>query len=460
MSPSGLAELVSQGRWIPAKHLEYLAQKLILVAGGHIKRLLVEMPPRHGKSELTSKYFPAWYLGNFPDKRIIITSYEADFASSWGRKSRDILEEWGEELFGVKIRSDSSASNRWDIVEHEGGVNTAGVGGPITGKGAHVLIVDDPVKNSEEANSKTMRDKIWEWWRSTAYTRLEPNGSAIIIMTRWHEDDLIGRILAEMKQGGEPWEEICLPALAEENDPIGRLPGEALFPERYNAEAIKKIERNIGSYWFSALYKGRPSPAEGKLFKRSYFRYFTIEYQGTVKYYLLHTDTDTKRIEADKCSIFQTCDPAATEKEQSDYFVLSTWAVTPEKDLLLLDIFREKAETTKHEFIMKSQFELWHPTFQGVENKTFGLNIIQGFKKFLPIKAIKSDVDKVSRARTIQARYELGTVYHRLNAPWLTAFEDELLEFPNGAHDDQVDTASFAGIEIFGINTPTIWRLK
>ena len=407
------------------------------------------MPPRHGKSELTSKYFPAWYLGNFPDRRIIISSYEADFAASWGRKSRDVLEEWGSKLFGIKIRSDSSAGNRWDIENHDGGVNTAGVGGPIIGKGAHVLIIDDPVKNAEEANSKTMREKIWEWWKSTAYTRLEPGGAVILIMTRWHEDDLAGRILAEMENGGESWKEVCLPALAEENDPIGRVPGEALFPERYNETAIQEIQKTIGGYWFSALYQQRPSPAEGKIFKRSWFRYFTIEIHEKEKYYLLHTETGVKRIESNKCSIFQTCDPAATESEQSDYFVLSTWAMTPEKDLLLLDVFRERAETTKHEFIMKSQYQLWKPNFQGVENRTFGLNIIQGLKKTgLPIRPLKADSDKISRAWTVAARYEIGAVYHLLNAPWLADIEKELLDFPNGVHDDFVDTASYAGIEI------------
>ncbi len=418
------------------------------------------MPPRHGKSMLTSQYFPAWFVGRFPEKRIMIASYEADFAASWGRKSRDVLEEWGEELFGIKIRSDSSASNRWDIVDHEGGVNTAGVGGPLTGKGADCLLIDDAVKNAEEANSKTMRDKIWDWWKSTAYTRLEPGGAAVIIMTRWHEDDLVGRILNEMKEGGEYWEEVKFPALAEGNDPLGRKEGEALFPERYDKYALEEKKKAIGSYYFSALYQQRPSPAEGKLFKRSYFRYFTIETQGNEKYYLLHTDTGIKRVDVNRCSIFQTCDPAATEKEQSDYFVLSTWAVTPERDLLLLDVFREKAETTKHESIFDTQYQLWKPMYQGVENKTFGLNIIQALKKKgRPIKALKADTDKVSRARTIQARYELGTVYHRLNAPWLGDFEDELLEFPNGAHDDQVDTASFAGIEIAGGTEPRIRSL-
>ena len=190
-----MAYHISKGKWIPARHLLYTSKKLVDVSARRIKGLIVTEPPRHGKSELISKYFPAWYLGLFPDERIILTSYEADFAASWGRKARDIIEEYGEELFGIQVRQDSSAANRWGIQGYEGGMNTAGAGGPITGKGGNLIIIDDPFKNAEEANSKTIRDKVWEWYKSTLYTRLEPNGVLVIIQTRWHEDDLVGRLL-------------------------------------------------------------------------------------------------------------------------------------------------------------------------------------------------------------------------------------------------------------------------
>ena len=177
---------------------------------------MVTLPPRHGKSQLISQYFPAWYLGTFPDRRTILTSYEAGFAAGWGRRARDVLEEFGPEVFEVSVREDSSAADRWDINGHVGGMITAGVGGAITGRGADLLIIDDPVKNSEDAASKTMRDKAWEWYQSTAYTRLEPGGAIILVMTRWNEDDLAGRILKESQTGGEKWEVMNLPAIAEE----------------------------------------------------------------------------------------------------------------------------------------------------------------------------------------------------------------------------------------------------
>lgn len=445
LTPALFAMHVSKNAWYPAKHLLALSDKLVGIANGDIKRLLVTMPPRHGKSELISKYFPAWYLGHNPDNKIILSSYEADFAATWGAKARNVLTECGDELFGVRVSLSSSARNRWDIMDHTGGMATAGVGGAITGKGAHVFVIDDPIKNNEDAKSSVKRDKIHDWFKSTAYTRLEPGGAIIIIQTRWHEDDLSGRILQNMADGGERWEILDFPALAEENDVLGRKVGEALFPERYSVDVLDQIKRTLGSYWWHALYQQKPAPDDGAIFKQSWFRYFNIEDD----YYILHTPEGDKRFAISSTWILQTCDPAATEKETSDFFVLSTWAVTPDNDLLLLDIFRERAETVKHEQIMKSAYQKWKPKFQGVENKTYGLNIIQkGVANGLPIKPLAADTDKVSRARPMSARYETGSVYHRQNTPWLVDFEDEMISFPNGRYDDQVDTASYAYLSI------------
>lgn len=196
-------------------HLAVLNHSLEAVAAGSVKRLLVAMPPRHGKSFLASQYFPAWYLGKFPDRRIILCSYEADFAAGWGRKVRDTLEECGQEVFGVKIRPDSSAANRWDIEGRLGGMITAGVGGPVTGKGADLCLIDDPVKNYEEAASPRYRERAWDWYRSVTYTRLEPDGAVVLIMTRWNEADLAGMILREAEGIGEHWEVLTMPALSE-----------------------------------------------------------------------------------------------------------------------------------------------------------------------------------------------------------------------------------------------------
>jgi hypothetical protein len=216
------ARTVSAGRWNLPDHLAAIDRELTEALRVGNGRLILTVPPRHGKSELVSKYFPAWFLGVYRNRRIILAGYEASFAASWGRKARTLLESHGD-MFGVQVDQKSSASDAWNIKGAEGGMQTAGVGGPITGKGADVLIIDDPIKNYEEAHSETFREKTWDWFTSTAYTRLEPNGTVILVQTRWHEDDLAGRIIRDMKH--EKWRVINFPALADVNPvrPCGRL---------------------------------------------------------------------------------------------------------------------------------------------------------------------------------------------------------------------------------------------
>lgn len=432
---------------MPAKHLQLLCESLEKIARREIYRLLVTIPPRHGKSEVASKKFPAWYLGNYPDDEMILASYAADLALDFSKIARETFREKSK-LWGLELSNDSSAANKWTIKGHRGGLAAAGAGGPITGRGARIAIIDDPFKNHEEAASQTIRDKVWDWYRSTLLTRLTPDGAVVLIQTRWHEDDLAGRILEQAKQQGrlDEWTIIEFPALAEGEDVLGRKKGEALWPERFNKEWLERMKADIGSYLFSALYQQSPAPAEGQLVKRSWFRYYTEEED----YFLLHAaNGSVKRVEKKRCMVFQTCDPAATENETSDYFVLSTWALTKEHDLLLLDVFREKAETTKHKTIIHQLYWRWAPKFVGVENRSFGLNIIQDLKRDgIPVRPLKADTDKVSRFRPMAARYEIGAVYHPKDAPWLIDYEKELLSFPKAKHDDQVDTASYAGIEV------------
>lgn len=373
---------------------------------------------------------------------IILASYGADLSYDFSRRARNLFQDVGPELRGLELSEDSSAVGRWGIQGHRGALIAAGVGGPVTGRGARIAIIDDPIKNQEEANSPTYREKIWDWYRFTLRTRIEPKGTIILVMTRWHEDDLAGRLLRKAEEGdGEHWEVLKLPAIAEKGDPLGRKPGEALWPERYDEEELAEIKRAVGSYVWSALYQQQPQPASGGLFKRSWFRYFREDGE----FYILERPEGLHHVKKKDCWIFQTVDPAATEKETSSYFVCSTWAVTPEKDLLLLDVFRERAETTKHKAVLKAQRDRWSPAFQGVENKTFGLNIIQEAKKEgAPIKPLEADSDKVARALPASARYEAGTVYHRMDAHWLEEYENELLAFPKGKWNDQVDTAAYA----------------
>ncbi len=268
-TPAALGEQVWGKRWQMGRHLTLLDRALADLAARRIERLIVMMPPRHGKSVLTSQFFPAWYLGTHPEHRVILASYEAGFAAGWGRRARDVIAEHGERLFGVALRGDSAAAHRWDLAGQPGGMITAGVGGPITGRGADLLIVDDPVKNAEQATSETYRAKAWEWWTSTAFTRLEPNAVAVVVQTRWHEDDLAGRLLREQPE--ENWQVIRLPAIAEKFDALGRHPGQALWPERYPLARLEKIRGSLPVYWWQSLYQQQPSQHQAVLWPPEYF---------------------------------------------------------------------------------------------------------------------------------------------------------------------------------------------
>lgn len=448
---SWFIEYDGRGAWQPAKHLELLCEKLEAVERGELLRLMVFMPPRHGKSEVVSKKFPAWFLGRNPDKEIIISSYSADLAYDFSRIARNTFREWGPKLWDLELADDSGAVGRWGIKGHRGGLVAAGVGGPITGRGAHVAIIDDPFKNYEEAASETIRKRVLNWYKSTLRTRLAPGGAIVLVMTRWHEKDLAGELQAAMEDGsGEQWEIIDLPAIAKENDILGRKPGEPLWPERYSLSELQSTKTTLGSYLWSALYQQKPSPAAGNKFKRAWFRYFDIV-DDQVILYTPGEDEGVKKFQLNQCWCFQTCDPAASTKTSADYFVLGTWLVTPHKDLLLRDIIRMRLEGPDQPKLFEQGYQRWRPKLQGVETKSMGITLFQDLRrKGLPVIDLKAETDKETRALPVMARMEAGTVYFLKNAPWLGNYEDELLMFPNGEHDDQVDVTSYAGIIIAG----------
>jgi predicted phage terminase large subunit-like protein len=421
-------------------HQLYIIEQLERLERGEIRKLMINTPPQHCKSETVTIRYPVYYLDKYPKSRVIVAAYNQQFAEGFSRASRRVAEQ-----AGLSISRERRAVTSWETTAG-GSLRAAGVGSGVTGNPGDLILIDDPVKSREEANSEAYRARCWDWYLNDLRTRLQQDGRMILIMTRWHEDDLAGRILTSSEAG--EWTVANLPALALEGDPLGRQPGEALCPDRFTREYLESTRELVGSYVFNALYQGRPSPEEGARIKRSWFRYFSIEDDF---YVLYQSDGTTRRVKICDCYNFITVDPAATEKQSSDYFVASTWTVTPQRDLLLLDVFRERAETTKHEAILRPIVERYKPQFIGVENRTFGLNIIQRLRVLgYPVIALKADTDKVSRSLTVQARYEAGAVYHRNGAPWLGDIEDELLHFPVGVHDDFVDTASYAGIHLAG----------
>ncbi|OKP81698.1 hypothetical protein A3842_11170 [Paenibacillus sp. P3E] len=430
--------------------MDVLDNTLMKVSTGELKRVIVTMPPRHGKSERVSKKFPAWHVGKNPGDEIILASYSVDLSRGFSRIARDTLTA-NNGVFEVSVDKNNQSAESWGVEGHRGGVTAAGVGGPITGKGAKIAIIDDPVKNAEEANSEVMREKVWDWYQSTLYTRLTPDGRIIVVMTRWHEDDLVGRLLKkekeEIEQGvhkGERWTVINFPALAEGNDYLGRAEGEALWPEfGFTRERMLQIFADVGSYVANALYQQRPSAAGGTIFQRKNFRYFQEETKFISMQYFL---VGEKRYEKARCKIFQTVDTANSEKTINDYFVVTTFYVTPDNDILVYDVFRTHIIGPDQKPLMKELNYRYRPSFQAIEDKTYGTNLIQEMtREGMTVKPIKVDKDKVTRSLPISARYEAGKVYHREGAPWLTDLEDEMLSFPRGKHDDQVDTLSIAG---------------
>ncbi len=423
-SPIGLA-LVDDDLYEVPKHIELLNSKLLDVANGKIKRLAVFMPPRHGKSELCSKYFPAWYLGTHPDDRIILTSYEADFAAGWGQKVRDIFKEH-KGIYGVNVNDRSAARNRWDIARHRGGMGTAGVGGPITGKGAEILIIDDPVKNAEQANSPTFREKAKEWYRSTAYTRLTPTGKVILIQTRWHEDDLGGWLLSEDSEG---WETISLPAFAEiDNDPIGRQIGEPLWPELWTRDRLLESKRILGEYWFNAMYQQQPQPLEGGLLKRDWLQYYNPD-----------------DVYLDNAVTYTGWDLAISQKETADYTCSCTLSVTPEGHIYIRDFTREHIDFPTQQKRVPQVQQRWNSVLIGIEDNAYQAALPQSLRGLrLPIKtrtAVKDKVTKIIGAFTL---FEQGIVHLPLNHPLLGEFENEYSMFPTAKHDDILDSVEMA----------------
>jgi predicted phage terminase large subunit-like protein len=441
-SPAGFAHVVSRGSWVPYRWLRELNALLMEMAAGECDRAIITAPPRHGKSELISKYTPAWWLGTFPDDKVILGSYEASFAAGWGGKARDLLEEHGLSIFGIQVSHASRARDEWSIKGRRGEMHTCGVGGPMTGKGADILIIDDPFKNDKEANSETIRESKWEWWKSTARTRLEPGGKIIILQTRWHEDDLVGRIL-ESEPGR--WKVLNLPAIAEEDDALGREPGEALCPQRFDTPALQELETAVGEYWWNALFQGRPGAKDGNIFKDEWF---LNRFRVSGDHYIV----GDKKIPIRNCTHFWTVDTASTLKKTSDYTALGMWAATKGSKLLLLDVFHAKLEEPdivptiqkKYEATPKRQ----RPQVIGIEDLGIFQQAERATKPMLVVERLEADKDKLSRSLTFAAMAKAGKVWFNEDARWFDKYKAEHTSFPRGKHDDQVDMSSYAGIKM------------
>lgn len=391
-------------------------------------------------SQLVSREFPAYILGKYPDTQIIACSYSADLTSRMNRDVQRIIDSKeyhdlfdtylaGKEAAEIMKDSDTYArtSDLFEVVGHKGSYRSTGVGGGVTGSGADVFIIDDPFKDRAEANSLTIRQKVWDWYTSTAYTRLSPGGGIIVMNTRWHMDDLVGRLLREQAEGGDVFKHISYPAIAE-HDEKHRKAGEALHPERYDVDQLMKIKAAVGSRDWSALYQQRPVPDGGGLFKDSWLQYY-------------------KDLPANLEKVVMSWDMTFKDTKGSDFVVGSIWA-RKGGNFYLIDQVRGRWDfvTTLEKFIA---FCKKHNTVNRklVEDKANGTAIINTLKKHISgIIPITPTESKEARASAIATLWEAHNVYIPSPdiAPWVKDFTAELLEFPAGAHDDQVDSMTQA----------------
>ena len=420
-------------------------------------RLMLFAPPRHGKSEIVSRRFPAWALGKNPDLSIIAASYSATIVSSMNSDVQRIINSDpyravfpDTTIPGRGVENDANKKRNTELVEiigHSGSYRAAGVGGGITGMGAHVLLIDDPIKDAKEAGSPTIRNSVWDWYLSTAYTRLEPGGGVLLIMTRWHPDDLAGRLLNQMETGdGDKWEVVCYPAIAEEDEPR-RKKGEALHPERYDVELLRKIKAAIGSRIWESMYQQRPTNRSGGLFQRQWF-----------------TVRDGSRL--DKMRWIRYWDMAATTEAESgdpDYTVGALVGVNNDGEVCVADIRRERLSPLGVEKLILNtasqdgrSIRIGLEQEPGSSGKLFCNYLSRKLGGYM-VKITLPSVSKELRAGPFASQAENGNVY-LMRAAWNQAFIDEAEAFPLGAHDDQIDPVSAAYNEL--TDAPVLWVPK
>jgi predicted phage terminase large subunit-like protein len=414
-------------------HVEVMAAKLTAVYQGKIRRLIVNVPPRYLKSLLGSVAFPAWCLGREPGKQILCVSYAQDLADKLARDCRRIMMcDWYQRAFPTRLSPQRQAVPEFETTAQGCRLATS-VGGVLTGRGADIIIIDDPLK-PEEALSQAQRRAANEWFDHTLYSRLNDKrkGAIVLIMHRLHEDDLVGHVLAQ-----EEWEIVRFPAIAEEDETFvvetvwgkrhfTRRPGEALHPEREPPEMIEQIRRTIGEYNFAGQYQQAPSPFGGGLVKQAWFRQYTPgEFpQGFDR-------------------VVQSWDTANKASELSDFSVCTSWGIKG-KELYLLDVLRKRLEYPELKRAVREQYERFRPSVVLIEDKASGTQLIQELTRegLYAVTRYKPQFDKVMRMHAQTAIIENGFVRVPEKAPWLAQYLSEMTVFPNGRHDDQVDSTA------------------
>lgn len=446
-------------------HHRRICDKLDAFSQGKIPRLMIFMPPRHGKSELGSRRLPAFLLGQNPDKEVISASYSSGLAEKMNRDVQRVMDspEYKEVFPGTIIpkKGDHSRvrnATEFEIVGKRGGYRCAGVGGPITGTGGDFIIVDDPIKNMEEANSQTIRDKVWDWYTSTLYTRLEgeiadegeeseSDGAICLILTRWHEDDLAGRLLEKAKSdpNADQWEIVEFPAIRDDmnNEDDPREIGEALWPQKYPLKRLSKIKASVGSKVWASLYQQSPMPGDSAIFKRSLMKFYKTLPQGRPTLKVISADLTFKNT------------------TNADFVVFGCYELWG-ADTYLIDQVREKMDF-KDSLKSFVKFCKKHPDahVRLIEDKANGPALISILNSKIPgLIPIEPKGGKIARANAVSPFYESGNVYYpdESIAPWIGDHITEMTSFPFGKNDDRVDSETQA-LARFYIGRADEWTL-
>lgn len=408
-----------------ADHIDQLVEALEWAVSTPDARLIVTMPPRHSKSLNVSEHLPAWFLGRNPDKRVIGASNMQQLANKFSRRARNKFTDRRWPFPDVHVAGDKGAVERWDIEGRLGGYVAVGSGATPTGEGADLMIIDDPIRNQADAESETVRESLWEWYQGTMYTRLEPGGSIILTATRWHEDDLTGRLLDAQSKGGETWRHLHMPAISDDGQP--------LWPERWPLEALERIKTAVGGRVFEAQYQGRPVAGEGGTFKRAWWRTYD-ELPEIV------------RVEVLADSAFKT-------GTSNDYSVFAAWGVDRNDNAYLLRIWRERVEFPDLIRLGKEAMRWAEHTFPQVapilvvEDQASGQSAIQQWQEehvTVTGYSVVGAGSKQARAEAMTPYVEGGRVSIPAFAEWLDDWLVEHDRFPAGKHDDQVDTTVMA----------------
>jgi predicted phage terminase large subunit-like protein len=412
-------------RYRTAAHHRLIAEQLERVERGEVDRLMLLVPPRHGKSELASKRFPAFYLGRQPHRQFLSVSATAELAADFGRDVRNIIgsPEY-RALFNTRLAEDSQAKGKWHT--SDGGIYYAvGIGGSVLGRGGDVLLIDDPYSSMEDAMSEVTRKTVWDWYSGTAYNRLMPGGAIVVINHRMHEDDLSGRLLAQQAAGGDQWEVVELSAIDEQ--------GEALWPESYPLSALERIRKNTQARFWSALYLQSPSPEDGDYFKAEWLKpYETVPAKETLR-------------------VYGGSDYAVTA-DGGDYTVHVVVGMDPTGRLYLLDLWRKQCASDDWVESFCDLVKEWKPIGWAEEQGQIRAGVGPYLDRrqrersaYVAREAFPTRGDKAVRAQSIRGRMALEGLYVPIHALWYPALRSELLSFPAGKHDDQVDALGLVG---------------